>query len=1015
MSKPRRKSLSFFILCMLLLSFLPTNTILAASPAAQPAQLGRGSGITPKGTVEGNPIVFTWAAEPNADEYWLWIDRDHAGGLAWDGHVMAEEAGCQAGEEVCSFALPDTLENGDYVWWILPMNRKGYGQWSAPIAFTLGGNSTPEDLIISQPQGEIVTDTLAWPVAKWNHIEGAVVYVVWLSGPGIDTAVKHYVYTTWGEGCVDGTCSVQLNSASYPIQYNTEYKLTVNARSDYGEYQNPNDIYDFSLTARATFHFTSGAITVPEKPVGIGQSVSGSSVELSWESAPQAERYWLWIDGPSGRIWDDWVNAADLNCAQNTEACRFTPPDPLTAGQHNWWVLAANSKGYSPWSDPMPFNPGQDTNPTEDLVISYPNGEIVTDTLAWPVAAWNHIEGARVYVLWLSGPGIDTPVKHYAYATWGDDCVDGTCRMQLNSASYPIQYDTQYGLTIQARSDSGEYQDPNDEYNFSIDAQSTFYFTAGSTSIPEKPIGIGQSASGSSVELSWESDPQAQRYWLWIDGPNGRIWDDWVDAADLNCAQNTEACRFTPPEPLTEGHYAWWVLAANSKGNSPWSDPMHFDFGGNSTPTEDLVISYPNGEIVTDTLAWPVAEWNHIEGAVVYIVWLRGPGIDIPVKHYVYTTWGEGCMDGTCRVQLNSASYPIQYDNQYGLTVQALSDYGEYQDPNDDYNFSINAQSTFYFTANTAPVPGKGVGISPDNTTEANPVKLVWQADPYAAFYNLSLEKQDQGKVWSQDNITPEEANCLTSSSGNCYLLVPIDLDPGQYTWWVLPLNASQASTGWSDPLSFSIQNEETPPGAVILIGPNGEVEPPVDLTWKVEPHADAYRIWLEGQNLTGTWSNWMSKEELCVNQTCSFTYEALSEDIYTWTVQARNTAGEGPNADPMSFTVANHKAPDQVTLISPNDETLHPPVTCKWVADPKATQYRLWLEGSMDNAGRWSDWINASELCLGGEKGDICLFKIWTLKPGVYNWMVQARNDSGVSPDSLTFQFTIKEETPYP
>ena len=37
------------------------------------------------------------------------------------------------------------------------------------------------------------------------------------------------------------------------------------------------------------------------------------------------------------------------------------------------------------------------------------------------------------------------------------------------------------------------------------------------------------------------------------------------------------------------------------------------------------------------------------------------------------------------------------------------------------------------------------------------------------------------------------------------------------------------------------------------------------------------------------------------------------------------------------------------------------------------------------------------------------------TLKPRIYNWMVQAGNDSGVSPDSMTFQFTIKEETPYP
>lgn len=100
----------------------------------------------------GAGLVFTWAAQPNADNYILRI-RKTDGSLLRSVNLTAAQ--CSAG--VCSSTLAETLTAGNYQWWVVARNTLAGG--SSPtqrIPFTVSTSTTPittEPVV--EPQGQV--------------------------------------------------------------------------------------------------------------------------------------------------------------------------------------------------------------------------------------------------------------------------------------------------------------------------------------------------------------------------------------------------------------------------------------------------------------------------------------------------------------------------------------------------------------------------------------------------------------------------------------------------------------------------------------------------------------------------------------------------------------------------------------------------------------------------------------------------------------------------------------------
>jgi hypothetical protein len=99
-------------------------------------------------------------------------------------------------------------------------------------------------------------------------------------------------------------------------------------------------------------------------PVG---RVLGSTIAFTWRHVPGATFYYLWVEakwipGGADRV-QSWYTAEQAGCsAPGSLTCSVTVTAHWDVGDGKWWILAWNSDGYGPWSDPMSFTLNQIQN-----------------------------------------------------------------------------------------------------------------------------------------------------------------------------------------------------------------------------------------------------------------------------------------------------------------------------------------------------------------------------------------------------------------------------------------------------------------------------------------------------------------------------------------------------------------------------------------------------------------------------------------------------------------------------
>jgi hypothetical protein len=319
---------------------------------------------------------------------------------------------------------------------------------------------------------------------------------------------------------------------------------------------------------------------------------------LVWQEDPLAEKYWLWIDSPAtGQvIWDQWVSLSEISCDSGAGTCTYTVPVSLDPGGYVWWVLPANAQGHGIWSESKPFTlGGSGSKPSAEPDImetpasetpeatETPSAGVETPPVSSPEAGDGHVPdaavlenpvqfsweaeaGATAYWLWIDDASGEKVHDHWVDAD-AAGCTDGagTCQATLEVEFEAGAY-TWWLLPSEDHA-HGEWRPPKD-----------FWVLPGGF---DRPPGKGILISPvdvvveNPVTLTWQPDPLASEYWLWIDDAAGQVvWEHWVNPVAAGCLGAAESCSFTLPLDLAFGNYIWWVLPANGVDYGEWSDPV---------------------------------------------------------------------------------------------------------------------------------------------------------------------------------------------------------------------------------------------------------------------------------------------------------------------------------------------------------------------------------------------------------------------------------------------------------
>lgn len=345
-------------------------------------------------TTDLNNNVLSWTASAGATSYQYcfspnYIDSNCAYLGGW------KDIG-----NVTTYTIPSDTKliwGSRYYWQIRAVNSGGStlandGAWWTFTTANLVGKTT-----LISPTGMINQST---PTYRWNHVNGVTWYYLWINHS------TGNLFNQWYRTdaiCSGGTCSVTppitLNPGSHTWWVQTWNNTGYGPWSDGMAFNSPIPM----VPAAATLVSPSGTIKT-------------NAPTYTWNQVSDATGYYLWVNGPSGNVFQAQYTSAQANC--NGSTCSVTPATTLVPGSHTWWVQARNGAGDGPWSAGMSFSP---TPPAAASLVS-PSGNIGTNA---PTYTWNQVSDATWYYLWVNGPSGNI-IKQW-YTTAQANCNGSTC------------------------------------------------------------------------------------------------------------------------------------------------------------------------------------------------------------------------------------------------------------------------------------------------------------------------------------------------------------------------------------------------------------------------------------------------------------------------------------------------------------------------------------------------------------------------------------------------------------
>lgn len=387
--------------------------------------------------------VISWSTADQAAVYDVWLSR-----VSDDGVFRAFRDESVAGNSV---QVPNNLTPGEYRLWVRGVDEAGNpGPWSAATDLTLVSSTRVE-----LPQVRTIDQTPTLPLAVAQGADGYEVVIqdsqgqviasgTELSSPSFTVAnpLEFGSYRAWARTQTDGVVGAWSEGVEFEVHGAPEitsdatasvfaapllewtdvgaedYEVWINdVTSGTGQFlttkTSPSNatLIDEGLAA-GTYRFwvrgrdSSGNLTAWSKPqtldvsdravvTGPSGSIDSATPEITWEAAPGATHYDVWLSGPNGLI------------ARETAATGTSHqfPESLPDSVYRVWVRPVTPSGAGSWSKVQTFSVGGISQPEVTLASS-------ETTNRRPVFEWTAVEGADRYELWVNHVGVSNRVIH---------------------------------------------------------------------------------------------------------------------------------------------------------------------------------------------------------------------------------------------------------------------------------------------------------------------------------------------------------------------------------------------------------------------------------------------------------------------------------------------------------------------------------------------------------------------------------------------------------------------------
>lgn len=251
---------------------------------------------------------------------------------------------------------------------------------------------------------------------------------------------------------------------------------------------------------------------------------------------------------------------------------------------------------------------------------------------------------------------------------------------------------------------------------------------------PETPTGLFITQNNNAFTLTWNNDPLATLYNVYISENNGNAY--YITTLPVGTTSYTYSGTYGNINVTNGGNYTATVQAIPDDNNNAYAHSNNFTLNAiDPNPPTELSVSHSNNAF---TLSW-----NNDPLATLYNVFISENG-------------GNAYYIATLPAGTNSYTYSGTYGNinivnggNYTATVQAI--------PDSNSNAYAHTEA---FVLNTVVDPNSPSGLFVSQNNDA--FTLTWNNDPLATYYNIYIS-ENGGNAYYITTI-PAETNSYTYS-----------------------------------------------------------------------------------------------------------------------------------------------------------------------------------------------------------------------------------------------------------
>jgi CshA-type fibril repeat protein len=423
-----------------------------------------------------------------------------------------------------------------------------------------------------------------------------------------------------------------------------------------------------SGTQRVLSSSTDRTFTVTVEPT---QPTIVSPVSSTAEQRPRLE----WTAVPSAASYEVWIGNASTGqnpyLKSTTNDVWLDVPKDLGVGKMDLWVRGVDQDGhYLPWSGMNRF-----TVTSITTVPDMPRRQVTSR----PLITWPEVPGAASYDVWVNNRS--TGESQYLRDEVTENRWTPAAEMDL----------AEYHIWVRARAADG--------FSANWGTRQHFYVTP--TPTVTSPV---NSTFDRTPTFQWGEISGATSYGIQIRSQmTGNV------IADLTGLQTPE---YTPVEALSDGPYVWWGVAESSVAGlrSNWTRRTEFYVGGRTQVT---------GPTNPPASSLPMIEWQDVDGAVRYELWISADGTTLIADERQLTE---------TRYEVTT---PLKSGVRCDVWVRAVSGSGEFSSWSRQFSFTVSATEASE-SQNAEDHPGEEIVASalPDLLPQGQPTSEIRSEEP---------------------------------------------------------------------------------------------------------------------------------------------------------------------------------------------------------------------------------------------------------------------------------------------